>query len=77
MISGLRDRRPLVAGIAEAVQQHDRATGAVDAHVERRVTGLDHFHLERRWKRPDPRRGRVDPTGQCAQCAPTGRMAYS
>ncbi len=37
----IRERRPHVAGVAEAVQ-HRRALAA-DAHIDRGAVGLDHF----------------------------------
>ncbi len=41
-----RQRRPHVARIAEAVQQHDRRAVATDAHVQARAVDLDLLRAE-------------------------------
>ena len=51
------ERRPHVAGIAEAVQQEDGRTLAADAHVQRRAVGRDLFGAEAIGKRLDVRGG--------------------
>src|SRR6185437_9785399 len=50
-----RQRLPHVAGIAEAVQHQDRGALAADAHVDRRIRGLDVGNREARGKRLDSR----------------------
>jgi hypothetical protein len=37
------ERRPHVAGVAEAVQHHDRGPLAADAHIDRRTIRFDHL----------------------------------
>ena len=48
-----RDRRPHVAGIAEAVQQDNRRPLTTDTNIELSAIGLDGLGLERGWKRLD------------------------
>jgi len=57
-----RERRPHVARIAIAVQQHDRRAGAADPDMDRRAVGADFFGTKSRGVGEGlrPRRGRSE-----------------
>ena len=53
-----RGRRPHVAGIGEAVQQHDRGSLSADAHIKLGAVCLNRLGLEASRKRDHARGGR-------------------
>jgi hypothetical protein len=63
------ERRPLVAGIAEAVQHDDRGPLAPGAHVYDSALGFDlaRMYFSGKWRDGGKRRNSGDETAACQQ----------
>ena len=61
------ERRPHVAGVAEAVKQHDRGAVAADADVNGRAVGRNVLDVEAGRERRDCGRGRGRGSQHCGK----------